>query len=175
MSKKANKYGGINDVKNCDKKTYNLWKDMLRRCNDKEFQQKSGRTYVGCKVCEEWYILSNFVRDIKTLENYELWRANKRYSIDKDIKIPGNKLYSKETCIFTTVADNSRDAMKRNPQAIKIATEYHKMPITLSKNGKTLRFNSQKEACDFLGARPDAIATCIYHKCRCRGYEIARV
>ena len=168
------KYGGINDVKNCDKKTYDLWKDMLRRCNDKKYQQKSGRTYVGCKVCDEWYILSNFIRDIQALENYDLWKGNKRYSIDKDIKIPGNRVYSKETCIFTTVSNNSKDAMKRNPHAIEKAQERRKTPITLSKDGKSIKFNSQREACDFLGMRPDAIATSIYHKCRCRGYEIAR-
>ena len=174
MRKRTTKYGGINDYPKCNAKTYNLWKDMLRRCNDTEFHQTKGRTYADCIVCEEWYTLSNFVRDIQTLENYDLWKENKGYCIDKDIKIPGNKVYSKETCIFTTISNNAKDAMKRNPQVAKNAQERRKMPITLSKNGETLRFNSQKEACDFLGMRADAISTSIYHKCRCRGYEIAR-
>ena len=29
-----NKYGCINDMPNCDKRVYNLWFQMLRRCYD---------------------------------------------------------------------------------------------------------------------------------------------
>ena len=29
-----NKYGGINDMPNCDKRVYGLWYQMLRRCYD---------------------------------------------------------------------------------------------------------------------------------------------
>lgn len=175
MSNKANKYGGINDVKNCDKRIYNLWYDMLRRCYDTEFHAaKNGRAYADCEVCEEWFLLSNFMNDIKELENYDLWRIKKGYAIDKDITVPGNRVYRKEACKFVTKSENATDALVRHPEIQKKAAELRKQAITLSKDGKTLMFKSQIEACEFLGMRSDAIATSIYHKCRCRGYEIAR-
>lgn len=48
-----NKYGGINDMPNCDKRVYGLWFQMLRRCYDAEQQERSrGGSYIDCEVCE---------------------------------------------------------------------------------------------------------------------------
>lgn len=176
MARKPNKYGGINDIKGCDKKIYDLWYSMLRRCYDTEVHRGShGRCYADCQVCDEWFALSNFAKDIEMLENYDLWHSGNGYVIDKDITILGNRTYCKEACRFVTKTENSVDVLTRHPEIQSRGAESRKTPITLSKDGKTLTFKSQSEACDFLGTRADAIATSIYHKCRCRGYEIARV
>ena len=175
MRKRTNKYGGVNDMNGCEKKTYKLWYSMLRRCYDTKLHtERYGRSYADCQVCEEWFTLSNFAKDIEELENYDLWRAGKGYAIDKDMKIPGNRTYCKEACKFVTKHENAVDAITRHPEIQKKGAETRRMPITLSKDGKTLSFNSHIEASDFLGINSNAIATSIYHKCRCRGYEIAR-
>ena len=66
-----NKYGGINDMPNCDKRVYGLWFQMLRRCYDTTQHERSkGKSYADCEVCDRWKILSCFANDIKKLEGY---------------------------------------------------------------------------------------------------------
>jgi hypothetical protein len=50
-----NKYGGVADLKGCNKRVYNLWYQMLRRCYDKEQHKRGrGKAYADCEVCEEY-------------------------------------------------------------------------------------------------------------------------
>lgn len=86
--------------KNVTKPSYNKWRDMMTRCYGKN--QK--RAYDDCAVCEEW----------KTYENFEKWYDKNYYkcgeekiTLDKDILIKGNKLYSPETCVFVPHVINS--------------------------------------------------------------------
>jgi hypothetical protein len=71
---------------------YCRWAHMLARCYSKEFQ-KTKSTYIGCAVCDEWLLFSNFKR---WMENQD-WRGKE---LDKDILFEGNKVYSPETCAF---------------------------------------------------------------------------
>ena len=95
---------GINDLKvdsshyarTCP--FYIKWKDLLKRCYSEKFLQGSP-TYRGCSVCEEWKTFSNFMAWMKT----QRWKGKQ---LDKDILIPGNKLYSPETCVFVSPALN---------------------------------------------------------------------
>ena len=92
-------YGvGINDLAEPVKingkalKFYGTWKEMLRRCYSKKYQTRYP-TYRGCSVCSEWLSLSTF----------KIWfDANYRdgMSLDKDILIQGNKIYSPKACSF---------------------------------------------------------------------------
>ena len=69
-----NKYGGINDMPNCDKRVYNLWFQMLRRCYDTtQHEREKGKSYADCEVCDRWKMLSCFAKDIKKLEGYNDW------------------------------------------------------------------------------------------------------
>lgn len=86
---------GINDVPGARSKypkEYDIWKHMLRRCYSKNEQSKTP-TYIGCSVSEEWKTLSNFLSWVFS-QDYQ----NKQ--LDKDLLVVGNKLYSKETCVF---------------------------------------------------------------------------
>lgn len=77
-------------------KEYTIWADMLRRCYSKNLKNKH-TTYKNCKICEEWLHLSEFKKWFD--ENYyEI--DGETMSLDKDILIKGNKVYSSETCIF---------------------------------------------------------------------------
>jgi len=71
---------------------YQTWSNMLLRCYSDRYHQKN-TTYIGCSVCDEWLHFSNFK---KWMENQD-WQDK---DLDKDIIVPGNKIYSPETCCF---------------------------------------------------------------------------
>ena len=74
------------------RKSYLLWRAMMRRCYDEEFLLKHP-TYRGCCVCDEWKTFSKFFSWFK--ENYV-----EGYDLDKDLLTKGNKVYSPNTCCF---------------------------------------------------------------------------
>lgn len=67
------------------------WRDMLRRCFDKSYQDKYP-TYAGCQPCGDWLYFSNFMK---------WWDKNYSYGyhLDKDL-IGNGKEYSPETCLY---------------------------------------------------------------------------
>lgn len=93
---------------------YGLWHHMLERCYSDKRHEKCP-TYKDCTVCQRWLVFVNFLEDLPLIENYELWRdnPNSRVSLDKDIKVQGNKIYSLETCKFVSKSDNSKESVKR--------------------------------------------------------------
>lgn len=79
-----------------DTDEYDIWYHMIRRCYDPKYQERE-TTYKDCTV--EDYLL-NF-------QNMGEWINDNYYEIpgevmhlDKDILCKGNKVYSRETCIF---------------------------------------------------------------------------
>lgn len=95
--------GTIVDENGCKFKSYEVWRDMLRRCYD-EKHMKNHKSYEGCSVCEEWHNFSNFKKWFD-VNYYEL--ENEAITLDKDILIKGNKIYSPNTCIFVPKSINS--------------------------------------------------------------------
>lgn len=92
-------YGvGINDYDGSIKidgkiiTSYLCWQNMLNRCYDPKCQAKNP-TYIGCTVCEEWLLFSNFKKFYD--ENYK-----SNLQLDKDILKIGNKIYSPQYCRF---------------------------------------------------------------------------
>ena len=47
------------------------------------------------------------------MDNGRIAQKKREYALDKDIKIKGNKIYSKDSCIFTLFCVNSADSCKR--------------------------------------------------------------
>ena len=171
-----NKYGGINDYPECDKKVYNLWYQMLRRCFDSsQHERNRGKSYKECTVCSEWMILSSFARDIKQIAGYEEWTTHKGYCLDKDTINPNNKIYCKEFCRFIPAKDNIRDIHKRKPQNIEKLHELRKTKYMLIKNDEVLIFNSEKEACKYMGVVQSSISSCYRKGVKCKGYRIAKM
>ena len=80
-------------------KYYAAWTRMLERCYSKKFLERNPR-YTGTSVCSEWLYATAFK---KWMEQQD-WHGK---SLDKDIILPGNKLYSPETCAFVLQATNS--------------------------------------------------------------------
>lgn len=99
-------YGvGINDsstpIRVGDKiiRTYETWRGMLRRIYSKSHQENNP-TYIGCSVALEWLYFSTF-------ERWMLEQDHEGKALDKDLLLPGNKLYSEHTCVFVSPALNA--------------------------------------------------------------------
>lgn len=73
---------------------YNIWVQMLVRGYDEKFKLKRP-TYKDVTVCEEWWLFSTF----KSWMGLQDWEGKQ---LDKDLLIPGNKVYSPNTCVFVS-------------------------------------------------------------------------
>ena len=77
---------------------YDRWQKMLSRCyNPKELKRHP--TYKDCTVVEEWKLFSNFKKWMIEQD----WKGKQ---LDKDILVPGNKVYGPDTCCFVSHALN---------------------------------------------------------------------
>lgn len=96
---------GINDAttsvyhKGFPNADYAAWSGMLMRCYCETYQ-KSYPTYKGCSVCAEWLRFSTFQTWYST--NYK-----EGFELDKDLLVPGNKVYSPDTCRYVPHYINS--------------------------------------------------------------------
>ena len=78
------------------KMEFNIWYSMLRRCYDPKFHKRKS-TYEDCEV--EDYLL-NFQHMGEWIKDNYYEVPGERMCLDKDILYKGNKVYSRETCIF---------------------------------------------------------------------------
>ena len=78
---------------------YQTWHDMLIRCYS-ECSLKRSPTYIGCSVTPEWLIFSKFRKWMADQD----WSGN---SLDKDLLVKGNKIYSPDTSVFISVQLNN--------------------------------------------------------------------
>ena len=74
---------------------YTLWTNMLSRCYGEKTQRNQPK-YIGCAVSEEFHNFSMF----KEWCYKQVGFNNTGWSLDKDILVKGNKVYSAETCVF---------------------------------------------------------------------------
>lgn len=83
-------------LKKC--KIYQTWQDMFNRCYSPTYLSRFP-TYMGCSVEKGWHSFMCF----------RGWMLNQNYEgkqLDKDLLIPGNKVYSEDTCCFISRALN---------------------------------------------------------------------
>ena len=121
---------------------YSRWKNMIARCYSKSCLEKYPN-YIGCSVCEEWLIFSNFKSWMETQD----WEGKQ---LDKDLLVYKNKVYSPETCVFIAPSINSflvkRDktrgdyplgvSYRTNPKMVNPSK--HPYRATISNRGKKL-------------------------------------
>lgn len=88
----------VNGVKTLDT-TYRVWSNMINRCYRPE-NLKRNTTYKECTVCDDWLYFSKF-REWMLSQDYE------GKSLDKDLLVGGNKVYSPFTCMFIDLKVNS--------------------------------------------------------------------
>ncbi len=97
---------------------YSRWIGMLERCYSKEIINRRP-SYLGCTVCEEWLIFSNFKQWMET----QVWDG---LALDKDLKIPGNKEYSPAACVFIPIQLNSLLTGKHRNRTLPDGVDYRK-------------------------------------------------
>jgi hypothetical protein len=123
-------------VSNNNTREYNAWHSMITRCHCPKYQALNP-SYIGCSIDPRWHSFNNFWNDIKNLENYDRWKLNiEKMELDKDLKILGNKLYSKDTCMFVTEKENIGE---RNIRASVTGKTY--VAVRISDNYREIFFN----------------------------------
>jgi hypothetical protein len=78
---------------------YRRWASMLDRCYSDKVHKRNP-TYIECYVCDAWLLFSTFKAWMQTQD----WEGK---ALDKDLLVPGNKVYSPETCVFITPTLNA--------------------------------------------------------------------
>ena len=94
-----NDYDGLTTINGKPQKFYTTWLGMLMRCYNETVHINQPR-YSGCSVCDEWKSLTKFKEWFDV--NYK-----DGYSLDKDLLVKGNKIYSPDTCIFLPIEINN--------------------------------------------------------------------
>ncbi len=84
------------DKNNKNSREYMCWKHMIERCYVEKHSNKHKSYYGICSICDEWLNFQNFAQWYE--ENK--YDVNERLHLDKDILVPGNKLYSPNTCLL---------------------------------------------------------------------------
>ena len=131
-----------------NKKEFEVWYRMLERCYDPKYQEKH-TTYKGCKV-EDYLLNFQHMAEWINKNYYEI--PDERMHLDKDILCKGNKIYSRDKCIFVpeginklfTKCDNARG---ENPIGVSLTSSGNYQAYCNDKNGKgvTLGTYSTKE------------------------------
>ena len=120
---------------------YRLWNAMLNRCYNNTVNDKF-LTYKDCSVSEDFKYLSKFKdwcrqqigfnqKDIK----------GKSFSLDKDILVRGNKVYSAENCAFVPQEINSLVISGKSyrgllPQGVGLSSNKKRYRARVSMGGK---------------------------------------
>ena len=78
---------------------YDKWAHMFARCYSKPTHAIQP-TYVGCTVDERWHSFMSFREWVLAQPQWE------GLHLDKDLLVPGNKVYGPDTCLFVSLDVN---------------------------------------------------------------------
>jgi len=137
-------YGvGVNDssdlVTGCP--FYRRWVHMIKRCYGSQYIEDNP-TYKNCTVSDQWIYFSKFKEWMESKE----WRG---LHLDKDILVPGNKIYGPEFCIFVSCRINNlllNRSMHRGeyPLGVSFCKRRRRYDAFCSVNGKSVRVGLYK-------------------------------
>ena len=94
-----NDYEGSMKENGKDIKSYQVWKDLIKRCYDPKYHEKFP-TYKHCEVCDEWLYFSNFKKWFDDNYRWDLRNQGIRMELDKDLLSDDVKIYSPSSCVF---------------------------------------------------------------------------
>ena len=112
-------------------KEYATWQSMLSRAFSEKVV-KERPTYKDVICCNEWLLYENFYDWLHSQENFDKWKNNKGWHLDKDILVKGNKLYSPETCCLVPQYINVLFTCRQNDRG--------DMPLGVTKDAKQNRY-----------------------------------
>lgn len=79
---------------------HTAWNSLRRRCLPGGAHQRNRPTYVGCTIDPAWWTLSDF-KGWHNVSHVSGWH------LDKDLIVPGNKVYGPDTCAYVPLALNT--------------------------------------------------------------------
>lgn len=80
-------------------KEYIIWRSMLTRCFDEEYKKRQ-LTYKNVSCCDEWLLFENFYEWLHSQPNFDKWSDNDGWTLDKDILIKNNRMYTPMACLL---------------------------------------------------------------------------
>lgn len=116
-----------------NKKMYNIWSSIIRRCYCKNHVRHNDYT----KVCERWLCFDYFIEDVIKLDGWDLEKFEKgEIQLDKDFKQFDFKIkiYSPETCVWLDKTENN-----------KLQSRHCYKFRAISPNGEVKIYNNQHE------------------------------
>lgn len=127
---------------------YRAWHSMLRRAYCPKYHEKYP-TYIGCSVANDW---SEYQAFAEWFENHEY--GNHGYDLDKDLLLPGNKIYAPDRCVFVPQQLNKLltdrgNARGQYMQGVSFDRGRNKFMAQIKINGKPKnlgRFDTELEA-----------------------------
>ena len=127
------RYKATIDGKNT--KSYDTWRNMLMRAYCPKFHVRQP-TYIGCLVADDWLEYQEFA---EWFEGHEY--SDYGYQLDKDLLIPGNKIYTPDLCVFVpqelnTLLTDRGNARGQYPQGVCFNKQYNKFMANMGINGK---------------------------------------
>lgn len=118
-------------------KILQTWLGMFLRCYDIE-TLKNSPSYIGCSVHPDWYNFQNFASWYE--ENYV-----EDFHLDKDILVPGNKIYGPDTCCFVPGEINQQfriDKIRKNGLPRGVSVNGKKYSATIHIEGENTYLGS---------------------------------
>lgn len=91
-----------------NRNVYDLWANMLKRC-----YAGYDACYEDCSVDKRWHSFKGFLNTITDIPGYEQFQNGENVHLDKDLRVPGNRVYSLDTCSFVPASTNLSDASNR--------------------------------------------------------------
>jgi len=109
-------------------RTWRTWEGIIRRTDKRDLKwlaQPGKERYAECTLDLRWYKLSAFKEWIEQWDDF----GNKQ--VDKDLLIPGNKIYGPDTCLMVRPVVNSWFKVKKTrggdlPRGVSLNTAWKK-------------------------------------------------
>jgi len=132
--------GILGDAENIDVKSqvYVAWTGMVKRCNTfYDYNPRARINYEDCSVREDFLYFPNFITW------YDKQIVQPKWQLDKDLLVPGNKIYSPDTCIFLPRALNTFLTIRKNdrgpfPLGVTIHEETGHYEAACNRDGKRI-------------------------------------
>lgn len=134
-------------------KEYNLWKDVIRLCYSKKFQDSRCRS-VSYTMDERWLNFQNFCADVHGILNFDRSYGAEGWVFDKDVLVSGNTHCSLETmCFIPKEIDNLfriyRKFIRKLPVGVQPVPKSSKFTVRCRSEGKNIHrgtFESVEDA-----------------------------
>lgn len=95
-------YFGVGAHKGTEINKYGSWSGMLYRCYNKKFKEKYP-SYRECYSVDSWHCYQTYADFYENCPYRE-----PGWHLDKDLLVPGNKIYGPETCVYLPPSINNK-------------------------------------------------------------------